>query len=178
MNDEKSKYIYLPEAKKNSNLAAALHIKYKLRFCNLITAEAGVTEADRKEVKEENIRIYNEKVSKEDRLKIASWEHIRWQAYIRTEGYVHCPYEKIKMIYDSNNKTGDFQKAVKKTRDELREARIHPCIGDEETHLTKVSLLIGDPNDQYYFHKNDRNFADSIPEIIGGIFRIIPAEKE
>lgn len=172
--DEKTKYDYLPEAKKNANLAAALHVLYKLHFCPGLAIEkvsGKLIDDEWNKVKAENSDLFNRLVSPEERLKLAEWEHIRWQAYMRTEGYVHCPYEQTKKIFDENNK-GDWSEAVRETRSQLREARIHPCIGDGETHLKQISQLIGDPKDPYYFHKNDRRFIDSIPEILGGLYRI------
>lgn len=173
-NNEKTKYDYLPEAKKNANLAAALHVLYKLHFCPGVAVEdvsGKLSNEEWNRIKAENADIFNRLVGTDERLKIADWEHIRWQAYMRTEGYVHCPYEQTKKVFEKNNK-GDWKAAVEETRSQLREARIHPCIGDGETHLKQISLLIGDPKDPCYFYKNDRRFVDSIPEILGGLYRI------
>ncbi len=176
--DEKTEYAYLPEAEKNANMTAALHVLYKLDFFKNIAVEKPEEtppESEWERIEKENQKIYDELVSKEERLEVSDWEHIRWQAYMRTEGYVHCPYEKTEKIYKRKYK-GDMKKAVQETRAVLRDARMHPCIGDD-AHLQKISLLIGDPKDPYYFHRNDRRFVNSIPEILGGVYKLVPAKK-
>lgn len=180
-NNEKTAYAYLPESEKNANQAAALHVLYKLHYFQKIKFEKtsdNLSKEERKMIPAENQQIFDRLVLEEERLKVADWEHIRWQAYMRTEGYVHCPYEQTEKIFNKHF-SGDWGAAVKQTRAELRQGRMHPCIGSGDTneeqqdHLKKIALLIGDPNDEYHFHKNDRSFVDSIPKIIGGIYKIV-----
>ena len=178
--DERTKYDYLPEAKKNANLAAALHVLYKLHFFPglKIEKEPGqLSESEWERIKTENKQIYDKLISPEERLKIADWEHIRWQAYMRTEGYVHCPYEQTKKIFDSAD-NGDREAAIRETRGKLREARIHPCIGNGETHLKQIGLLLGTPADPLHFHKHDRIFVNSIPDILGGLYKISSNQED
>ena len=170
-----SSYEYLRQSEKNSSQAAGLHALYKLHFIKKVAAER------RKESEpfdiEESRKVFETLVPYEERDRIANWEHIRWQAYMRTEGFVHAPYEKTKELYDSLYK-GDPEKAAAETRAELRKARIHPTIGDNEIHLKKVSTLLGDPDDPEFYHKNDLQFVKSIPNLISAYYRIVPAAVE
>ncbi len=170
-----SSYEYLRQSEKNSSQAAGLHVLYKLYFMKKVAAER------RKESEpfdlEESRRVFDTLVPYEERERIANWEHIRWQAYIRTEGFVHAPYEKTKELYDSLYK-GDPKKAAAEIRAELRKARIHPTIGDNETHLKAISTLLGDPNDHEFYHKNDLKFVKSIPDLISAYYCIVPAGVE
>ena len=70
---------------------------------------------------------------------------------------------------------GNAQKAAARTREELLKARIHPTIGDNETHLKAISRLLGDPNDENYYHKNDLRFVRSIPDLISAYYRVVPS---
>ena len=177
--DERTEYYYLPESKKNSNLAAALHIGYKLHFLPGLLfrkIDENVSEEKLKDINNESQRVFNAMAPVAIREEIANWEHIRWQAYMRAEGYIYCPYEQIEKLFHELDQ-GNRKDTVRKTRTALREAHIHPCIGDNETHLMKISQLMGDPNDPYYFHKFDRSIVDSIPKNVAGIYRIFSAEE-
>ena len=165
-------YEYLPQSKKNSNQAAGLHALYKLDFMKKVQAE-------RRNASEpfdpyESRKVFETLVSYEEREQIANWEHIRWQAYIRTEGIVHAPYEKTKELYNSLY-NGNAKETIEATRSALREAFIHPTIGDNETHLKLISTLLGSPDDPDFYHKNDLRFVKSIPDMISAYYRIVPA---
>lgn len=161
-------YAQLPEYKKNSNQAAALHALYKFYF------SSGVKD----EQKPGDSRVkFSDIFSNEDTKKLAAWEHIRWQAYMRTEGYIGIPYRKIKMLFDTKNQK-NFEEAVKQTRCDLQEARIHPTVGSDEEQLTKLGELIGKNNDPDHFHRNDRKLIDAIPQIINSYFQIEKSKKE
>ena len=151
---------------------------YKLAYCGNIT----VTKTDenlsyeyRARIREANQQIFNEQMSEAERLKLAEWEHIRWQAYLQTEGFIHCDYEVTKAIFDSHSDE-DRETAIEKTRSALREVRIHPTIGDMD-QLRKVSTLLGDPNDPDYYFKNDKMMIDRIPEIIGEKYQLSVVKK-
>ena len=172
---KRTDYAYLPEAQKNANQAVALHVFYKLSACkNLSFAKSAenLSDSEKESVVAENKKIFTELVQEDERKNLAQWEHIRWQAYMRTEGYIHNPYEKTEEIFNHYLADRDRKEAASETRKQLQKARMHPCIGDEEDHLKKISLLIGDPNDPDYFYKNDRKFVDSIPEIIGDMYQL------
>ncbi len=177
--DEMSKYAYRPETEKNSNQAAAMHALYKLHFCKTVAFEKldkPVSDDEAKKILAESKRVYEANVSDQERKKLAEWEHIRWQAYLRTEGYVHCPYEQTKKIYESCFKN-DRGAAIKETRALLSNAKIHPCIGDVSPHLENISRLLGKIKDdpENYF-RNDLRFVNSMPEILAGYYRIVPAD--
>ena len=165
-------YEYLSQFGKNANQAAGLHAFYKLHFMKNVKAvkisESGSTP-------EESGKAFDSHVSSEEQEKIANWEHIRWQAYMRTEGFVHAPYEKTKELYDSLY-TGDAKETAALTRAELLKARIHPTIGDNEIHLKLISTLLGDPNDPDYFHKNDLRFVKAVPDLISAYYRVVAAD--
>ena len=178
--DGKEKYINLPEAEKNANIAASLHILYKLHLLKHIKAvkqDENLFEGEQERITAENRSVFAESISEAELLKTTEWEHTRWQAYMRTEGFIHTPYDAIKDIFDQY-KDEKFEDAVRMTFNELLEARSHPCIGETETYLKQVSLLLGDPNDPYYFLKNNRRFVNSIPDILGGAYKLVPAKKE
>ena len=168
----------IPETEKNENRAAAVHAMYKLAYCGNITVtqtDENLSYEDRARIREANQQIFNEQVSEAERVKLAEWEHIRWQAYLRTEGFIHCDYEETKAIFDSHSDE-DRETAIEKTRAALREVRIHPTIGDAD-HLRKVSTLLGDPNDPDYYYKNDKTMIDWMPEIIGEKYQLSAVKK-
>ena len=168
----------IPETEKNENRAAAVHALYKLALCGNIAVtktDGNLSYEDRARIREANQQIFNEQVSEAERVKLAEWEHIRWQAYLRTEGFIHCDYEETKSIFDSHSDE-DRETAIEKTRAALREVRMHPTIGDAD-HLRKVSTLLGDPNDPDYYYKNDKTMIDWIPEIIGEKYQLMPVSK-
>ena len=170
--EEWASYEYLSQFGKNANQAAGLHALYKLHFMKNVKAERRA-ESDPADLPESQ-KVFDTLVSYAEREQIANWEHIRWQAYMRTEGFVHAPFEKTKELYDSLYK-GDAKEAAARTREELLKARIHPTIGDNETHLKVISTLLGDPDDPDYYHKNDLRFVKSIPELISAYYRVVPA---
>lgn len=165
-------YEYLSQFGKNANQAAGLHALYKLHFMKNVKVERRA-ESDPADLNESK-KVFDTLVSYAEKEKIANWEHIRWQAYMRTEGFVHAPYEKTKELYDSLY-NGNAKETAALTRAELLKARIHPTIGDNETHLKAISTLLGDPHDPDYFHKNDLRFVKSVPELISAYYRIVPA---
>ena len=171
--DSWAEYEYRPQSEKNANQAAGLHALYKLHFMKNVKAERRV-ESELFDL-EESRRVFDTLVSSDEKERIANWEHIRWQAYMRTEGFVHAPYEKTKELYDSLY-MGDAKATAALTRAALRKARIHPTIGDNENHLPKISRLLGDPNDPEFFHKNDLRFVNSIPDLISAYYKIVSAE--
>ena len=168
-------YEYRPQSEKNANQAAGLHALYKLHFMNNVKAERRV-ESELYDP-EESEKVFDTLVSPDEREIIANWEHIRWQAYMRTEGFVHSPYEKTKELYDSLF-TGNAKETAALTRAALLKARIHPTIGDNEIHLRLISTLLGDPDDPDFFHKNDLRFVKSIPDLISAYYRIVPSADD
>lgn len=171
-NESWAAYEYLSQFGKNANQAAGLHALYKLYFMKNVKAERR-KETDPVDLNESK-KVFDTLVSYAEREQIANWEHIRWQAYMRTESFVHAPYEKTKELYDSLYK-GNAKETAALTRAELLKARIHPTIGDNETHLKAISTLLGDPDDPDYFHKNDMRFVKSVPELISAYYKIVPA---
>ena len=173
-NESWAAYEYLSQFGKNANQAAGLHALYKLHFMKNVKAERCAGSAP--ENLEESRKVFEEKVSPEERERIADWEHIRWQAYMRTEGFVHAPYAKTRELYDSLY-NGNAKETAVLTRAELLKARIHPTIGDNETHLKEISKLLGDPNNSDYYHENDKRFVESIPDLISAYYRIVSADE-
>ena len=179
---KRTEYAYLPEAQKNANQALALHVFYKLSACKTLSfakSAENLSDDEKTSIQAENEKIYNRLVQENERKELAQWEHIRWQAYMRTEGYIHNPYEKTEEIFNYYYDTDkDAEKAASNTKEQLRKARMHYCIGNEEDHLRKISLLITGQKDPDHFYKNDRKFVDSIPEILGDMYQLKPKEQE
>ncbi len=180
LNNEKSKYSYLTETEKNENLAAALHVLYKLHFLEKVDVEKIKDPHSDNELEMINAasrEVYDTRVSGEEKEQMTNWEHIRWQAYMRSEGYVHCSYEQTEKTYKEYYKI-DPKTAYDRTKAKLREARMHPTIGgpkaNNEEYLEKVSKLVSNQKNPNRFHENDRGFVDSIPEIIHNIYEIVP----
>ena len=174
-NESRAAYEYRPQAEKNANQAAGLHALYKLYFMKNVKAER-LAESDPFDP-EASRKVFDRLVPLAEREEIANWEHIRWQAYMRTEGFIHSPYEKTKELYDSLF-TGDAKETASLTRAALLKARIHPTIGDNETHLRLISTLLGDPDDPDFYHKNDLRFVMSIPDLISAYYKIVPSAED
>ena len=172
-NENWASYEYRPQAEKNANQAAGLHALYKLHFMKNVKAVERAA-SDSSDL-EESRKVFDSRISQDELERFANWEHIRWQAYMRTEGFIGAPYEKTKELYDSLY-NGDAKETAKAARDALRKARIHPTIGDNETHLKQISTLLGDPDDPNFYHKNDLRFVNSIPDLISAYYRIVPAD--
>ena len=167
-------YEYLPQSEKNANQAAGLHALYKLHFMKNVKAVKRIDSEPYDP--EESRRVFDTLVSRDELERFANWEHIRWQAYMRTEGFVHAPYEKTKELYDALY-TGDAKETAELTRTTLKEVRIHPTIGDNEIHLKQISTLLGDPDDPGFYHENDLRFVKSIPDLISAYYKIVPADE-
>ena len=175
--DENTQYAYLPTSEKNANRAAAVPAVYKLDFLKQFDAVKirDIQEQDELERINAGSRKAYELVPEEIREEIADWEHIRWQAYMRTEGFVHCAYEHTERVF-LGFCAEDRKTAYEKTKARLREAGMHPAIGDPKgdnaEHLRKLSVLVDSRKDPNHFHKNDRLFVDSVPDIVRNIYRI------
>lgn len=142
--EDLSKY-HSSEYNKKSSRAAALHIKYKLEpyFKNW---EEVTPEALEKLLSDENII---EELSKE--------EHIRWLAYLRSEGYKLAKFEDLKDYCSKENKNpkNDF-------------LRLHPALvnWEELPVISKmISEVIDKPKD---FQGSTRNSIRMLSKVLQG----------
>ena len=103
--------LYGSEYNRRSSMAAALHIAAKLYSCGLANKENS-------EIGEENLlkfeKLISEKKTKLDDL--AKNEHDRWNAFVRSEGYVGVDMETVKGYADKTHSHKDD------------ESKRHPCI--------------------------------------------------
>ena len=174
-NEDWASYEYHSQAEKNANQAAGLHALYKLHFMKNVKAVERT--ASGSSDSEESGKIFDSLVSQDELERLANWEHIRRQAYMRADGIIGAPYEKIKELYDSLY-NGNAEETAAATLAALQKARIHPMIGDNETHLKQISTLLGDPDDPDFYHKNDLRFVKSIPDLISAYYKIVPADTQ
>jgi hypothetical protein len=128
-----------------------LHIFAKLAACGI--------KIKNKLPNEEQLRIFEEKI-KDDNFKneLINNEHLRWNTYMRSEGYIVADFETMKTYAHITNSHKDEQ------------AKLHPCIldCDELNHFqqkynseyAKLNLPKKD------FKQNDTLIVSQIPQIV------------
>ncbi len=135
----------IKEYNRNSSMANALHIQYKLFDCGILSAEAFGTYLQ----------------DAENLEKMAKLEHKRWNAFTRSLGYRTVSCARVEKYFDVNDK--------KSYINEL--AMLHPCLVSWE-ELDAVSDFINSiykPNkafEQKDFQELDRRVVGVIPDII------------
>lgn len=141
------------EYNRRSSMATALHILYKLRGC-------GILAADESQLTNEKADAFEKLLSQDggEMLEaLAQSEHLRWNAFLRSEGYRGASVETMK------------QYAVKVKNQKESIARLHPCITDWD-NLDRVSAeynaLMHTNKD---FKEYDREIVRAIPQIIRAV---------
>ena len=132
-------------------MAAALHIKAKLRSCGIITKDVMPTEAELCEFEE----LTKNEATMEVLMKN---EHERWNAFMRSEGFRTVDFDTVK-------KYAPFTCSHK---DEA--AKLHPCITSwdeldllqEKYNELQKSLNLKESN----FKEYDKKIVEEIPKII------------
>ena len=81
----------LLEYNKRSSRASALHIKYKIY---------SILENDFTNNMKDNQKLFKERYTKEIEDLLVLNEHERWNAYMRSIGYVHASIEEVKSYYE------------------------------------------------------------------------------
>lgn len=138
------------EYSRRSSMAAALHIPVKLRSCGVLSAEEGIPTED-------TVRRFREKLEREPDLleRLAINEHLRWNQFTRTEGYVRADWEDLMGFYPlkPNNK------------DEL--GKRHLCLTDWEKldDLNRKYMALNPPEPKN-FMEGDLNLIRRIPDIV------------
>lgn len=145
------------EYTRRSSMATALHISAKLKYCGLITS---------KHISEKCFSPFNVDISSFDelmknenlQLNLIKNEHIRWNAFMRSEGYRTVDFETVKK----------YAPITRSHKDE--DAKLHPCIVDwekleelqNEYNKLQAKLNLKKSN----FTKNDKEIVIKIPLII------------
>lgn len=135
----------IKEYNRNSSMANALHIQYKLFDC-------GISSAD----------LFQSHIADADALeRLAKLEHRRWNAFTRSIGYCTVSCGRVEKYFDVNDK--------KSYINEL--AMLHPCLVSWE-ELVSVSDFVNtiyEPNKSFEkkdFQELDRRVVAAIPDII------------
>lgn len=124
---------------RRSNMANALHIKYKLWYLGLTYTE-----------KQANLIESDYSLSIDDINKLVEVEHMRWVAFQRAEGWKSSTVEETKK-YMHTGLNDKHKHPI---------AKLHPCICD--TNQLKTMCNEFDPK----FIEYDTNFIVRIPDIL------------
>ena len=139
----------ISEYDRRSSMAAALHIPAKLCMCDNIPKTGGniLTPA--------NLNIYAECVANDEALRhrLAVNEHIRWNAFMLSEGYLPATIEQMHQ----------YAEAVGEHKDDL--SLLHPCITDWDTLDQVESIYNTTYGKSKKFKKYDKKIVEKIPEI-------------
>ena len=137
------------EYNRRSSMATALHIPAKLHMCGKIP------DTDKHILTAENIQIFADCIAADKDLteRLAINEHVRWNAFCRTEGYQTATAEQMHR----------YAPEVDSHKDKL--SMLHPCITDWDA--------LDDIQQQYNatygknenFKKSDRDIVNNIPKI-------------
>lgn len=137
------------EYNRRSSMAVALHIPAKLYMCDAISKTEG------KILTAANMQKYAKCLATDPvlRKQLAINEHIRWNAFFLSEGYLSATTQQMHQ----------YAKAVDSHKDKL--SMLHPCIIDWD----KLDELEHVYNTTYgkkeEFKKHDKEIVEKIPEI-------------
>ena len=137
------------EYDRRSSMATALHIPAKLCMCDRIPKTGGSILTD------ENFRIYAECMANDPALRhrLAVNEHLRWNAFMRSEGYQPATVAQMHQYAES----------VGSHKDEL--SMLHPCIADWDTLDQLESVYNTTYHKDKKFKKYDKQIVESLPQI-------------
>ena len=108
-------------------------------------------------------KLHGKKLMEEEGLsqdeitdRLAYNEHIRWMAFMRSEGYCTTDSESMKI----------YAPMVEKNRDDL--SKLHPCITDWDKldSLSAEYNKLGISEKQEDFKKSDYDIVKNMPEIL------------
>lgn len=138
------------EYSRRSSMATALHIPVKLYGCGILDKNHhDLTEAVAGRFEQ---LLQSQSAAELDKMAIA--EHIRWNAFIRSEGY-RCADQKTMEAYVST---------VGHQRDDL--SKLHPCLVDWMQLDNVASAYNNQMHTQKDFKDSDRQIIERIPRII------------
>lgn len=139
---------YIKEYNQRASFASALHFKYKMFAC-------GIDGLCGQPVSSTQIAAFEECLKDETVVDmLAMMEHERWNAFMRTEGYVTAPVEAVKHYKDSCHLHINHL------------AKLHPSIVEWD-QLDKVSEEIGSiMRKPFDFKKSDYDIVHKIPDIL------------
>lgn len=138
---------FLNEINKRSSRANAIHIKYKLYSLGFLM----YSKENAPEGKTACGETLIERLADEESVyNLSKLDHLRWNAFQRSEGYRGAAIEQAMKYKAFTNNSHKHQRS-----------KLHACICDWE-ELDKVAEIF-DPN----FKKYDENFIRLIPQIIG-----------
>lgn len=137
------------EYDRRSSMATALHIPAKLCMCEQIPKTNG------NNLNSKNIKIFAKCLANDHELcnKLAKNEHIRWNAFMLSEGYEPTTTDEMFKFADI---TGS-------NRDDL--SMLHPCITDWDSLDNIEKEFNARYNKDKKFKYYDENIVKSIPEI-------------
>jgi len=140
------------EYNRRSSMAAALHIPVKLRSCGILPPEQTVPTP-------EHARRFRKALAENPELldTLARNEHLRWNRFMRSEGYVQAAWEDLLCFYPLLEK--------KNNQDVL--SKRHLCLVDwEQLEEINQRYLRLDPPVRKNFKKSDYDLILGIPEIL------------
>lgn len=140
------------EYNRRSSMAAALHIPAKLCSCGILPAERVLPTP-------ENIRQIRTVLEETPALRetLAKNEHLRWNRFMRSEGYVQATWEDLLCFYPKLEK--------KNNQDTL--SKRHLCLTDwDQLDELNARYLRLDPPEKKNFKKSDYDLVLGIPDIL------------
>ncbi len=140
---------YSQEYNRRSSMATALHIASKLRSVGVLAPSEYELTNEVADCLEEAIKDNEELV-----LRLARNEHLRWNAFFKSEGYLGVDFKEVKK----------YVPTVGKHKDIL--SKTHPCItkwGNLDSLSEKYNALSGRNED---FKASDIKIIKAIPDII------------
>lgn len=137
------------EYDRRSSMATALHFPAKLCMCD------GIEKTDGNILTPANLQTYAESVANDPQLRhrLAVNEHIRWNAFMLSEGYLPANMEQMHQ----------YAKIVGSHKDDL--SMMHPCITDWDTLDQLESIYNTTYGKTKEFKKYDRKIVENLPEI-------------
>lgn len=140
------------EYNRRSSMAAALHIPVKLYNC-------GILPADQKLPSAEHARRFRKLLAKDPALpdRLAATEHLRWNRFLRSEGYVQASWDDLLCFYPALEKKDNQDKLSKR----------HLCLVPwEQLDALNQKYLQLDPPEKKNFKKSDLDIIRGIPKIL------------
>ena len=135
---------------RRSSMAAALHIPVKLHSCGILNGNQHDLTEDVADRFEQMLKSGGSEML--DRL--AKVEHLRWNAFIRSEGYRNADIDTMEA----------YASVVGHQRDDL--SKLHPCLVEWD-QLDDVSAAYNHlMHAQKDFKESDRQIINQIPKII------------
>lgn len=138
------------EYSRRSSMAAALHIPVKLSGCGMLPDGENFPSDD-------TARKFRKALQADEALldRLARNEHLRWNSFMRSEGYRCASWEELEQFYPQ----------VKNNQDPL--SKRHLCIVDwEELDELNRKYLELNPPVRKNFKKSDYDLIRDIPKII------------